>query len=354
MRTIFPFLIFLITNNINASDLDQEIQQLELFSETLQIVKKDSVYNINSKNLIKGAIQGILNTLNDPYAKLLTKEQINILNNDGSDKLFGLGLITAKEKNTYKVKFVYPLSPAQNAGLKKNDIILSISNSSIKNHKNVSFISPSFTHPKTIRIEQKEISQKTALIYSRQDINIIKILYFNENTFDEVSHILSKQKMDKLIIDLRDNPGGLLNSVVETLELFLDKGIIVSVETRGSKITKKYFSAGDKKKEFKKLIILINKGSASAAEIFAGAILDRNAGILIGEKSYGKGTVQSIKRINDNYAIKLTTAFYITPVGKKIDKKGVTPDFTIKMKGHFEDYSNDDLVFNKAVEKLRD
>jgi len=364
---------FSANKNRNHEDL---YRQVELFSDTLAIIHNEYVEDTKPKDLIYGSLKGMLASL-DPHSQFMDPETYNELKVDTEGKFGGLGIeITIKDG---LLTVITPIedTPAWKAGIKANDRIVKINDELTREMALTDAVKKMRGKPgeavnltilrdsekklldfKIIRdiIKVKDIKQARIL---EDDIGYIRLTEFRENTLKEFNNALSsltKQNMKALILDLRNNPGGLLDVAVKIAGLFIpaDKKIAY---TKGRKQEQNLEFLSDNKNAILDLplVILINEGSASGSEIVAGVLQDYKRAILIGNKSFGKGSVQTVIPLGDGSALRLTTSHYFTPSGKIIHGKGVTPDILVEVKegsdSKTEEIKSDkpDEVF-KAVE----
>jgi len=342
---------------------------LKTFTEVLTFVRDEYVdeEKVNMKELIYGAIEGMLAKLDDPYTRFLPPKSYDDMKVETEGHFGGLGIeITIKDGVLTVVAPMFG-TPAFEAGIKAGDQIIKIEGESTKDitiddavkklrgkvgtKVTITIKREGFQEPIEFTIVRGDI--KLNSVYSKMmtnDIGYIYITKFTMTTATELKKELDNLKengIKKLILDLRNNPGGLLESAYEVSDLFLNDGLIVFTKTRGDKIDQKYFSHNDDSIfETMPLILLVNEGSASGAEIVTGAIKDRKRGIIIGKKTYGKGSVQTVRNLSGGAGIALTTAKYYTPSGICIHKEGIEPDITIEQ----PEYSKEELEsFKKLI-----
>ncbi|PMP69166.1 MAG: peptidase S41 [Thermodesulfobacterium geofontis] len=329
---------------------DEVYKYLKLFSQVLRLIEDNYVTEVNPKDLIYGAINGMLNAL-DPYSSLMKPEEYKELEIETKGSFTGIGIeITIKDDI---ITVVAPIedTPAWKAGIKPGDKILKIDDKPTKGMSLLEAVKllrgPKGTKVTiTILRNDKDIKEITLV---RDVIPIksvkakilepgyayVRITSFQEKTSQELIETLenleNKQQLKGIILDLRFNPGGLLSSAIEVADEFLESGLIVSVKGK-SKDAQMEFKANPnppQRKHSYPIVILINHGTASAAEIVTGALKDNNRALVLGQKSFGKGCVQTVIPLEEDYAVKLTTAYYYTPKGLCIDKIGITPDIEI-------------------------
>lgn len=351
---VLTFLTLSIISSLSYSNEEFVNQNEEISPETLQnfidvyqIIKNNYVEPIDSKELIYNAMKGMANNL-DPHSQFLDKEERDTLFNNINGEFAGIGIEYLKVKNTIKVIAPLEGTPAYKAGIKAGDIIFKINNKDISTFKSVDMAAKQLKGKVgekvtlTLLRDKKELSfeikkdiikvvSTTSKIVSNE-FGYVRVSAFQKNTALEVQKEISKISENKeikgLIIDLRGNPGGLLDEAINMSDLFLDDSVIVFTKDRTG--TKNYYNAKDGQiiREIP-MVVLIDGGSASASEIVAGALQDHKRAIIIGSKSFGKGSVQNIIEFNDGNAIKLTTSRYYTPNGRSIQAKGIVPDVEI-------------------------
>lgn len=354
LASIFSFLvIFLVSQALSVEKKEETFKALRLFSQVFRLIEENYVTEVNPKDLIFGAIDGMLSSL-DPHSSLMKPEEFKELEIETKGSFTGIGIeITIKEDI---LTVVAPIedTPAWKAGIKPGDRILKIDDKSTKGMKINEAVKllrgPKGTAVKlTILRNDKDIKEITLIrdvipiksVKSKlleSGYGYIRISQFQEKTPQELIQALKELEKEGelkgLILDLRNNPGGLLSSAVEVSDEFLENGTIVSIKGK-NKANQMEFKAEPNPKDRKHkypIVILINHGSASAAEIVTGALKDHKRALVIGEKSFGKGSVQTVIPIEDNYAVRLTTALYYTPSGVSINKQGIKPDIEIPQK----------------------
>jgi carboxyl-terminal processing protease len=350
--------------------LDQEIKDLEAFAKVYQLIQAKYYKSVSRRHLIEAAIQGMIDSL-DQHTQALNRKSMSLLEKQSIGNYNGIGVTLGYQDFKYIVLSVVPDSPADISGLKPDDVIIQINGIIIKPNQSGLIdqalmentdqpVRIHFYHPhqpqNVIKVNINRASirlHSTELIRHTADVLIIKIKEFQKHTVTEILKGLQNQNFTTIIIDLRNNPGGLLLSAIETTQIFLGQGNLVEVRDKNDKLVEKYVSRNRKTDPNLKLYVLLNNRSASAAEILAGALKDREVGTIIGEQSYGKGTVQTIYPIHDDLYIKLTTASYYTASGISFDGIGVTPHFKIK-DTDAELYSKKDLIFQKALALSRE
>ncbi len=330
---------------------DELYRQVELFSDTLAIIQSEYVDEVEPRNLIYGALKGMLSSL-DPHSQFLNPDDYNELKVDTEGKFGGLGIeITVKDG---LLTIVTPIqdTPAWKAGLKTNDRIVKINNELTRDMTLTDVVKRLRGKPgEAVNITILRESEKKILEFKivrdmikinnikearilEDGIGYIRIIEFRENTskdMDTALENLKKQGINALILDLRNNPGGLLDAAVKVTEKFIDKGkLIVYTKGRRPNQNMEFVSLGSHPIIDVPMVVLINEGSASGSEIMAGALQDYKRAIILGTKSFGKGSVQTLIPLSDGSALRLTTSKYFTPSGKQIHGKGIMPDIVVE------------------------
>jgi carboxyl-terminal processing protease len=343
---IFSF--FLINVSFSAND-ENIYDKIDLFSEVLDKINKEYVDEINQGEVMDAAINGVLQSL-DPYSGYMSPEIFKEMQTETSGKFGGLGIEVGMEAGVVKVISPMDNTPAERVGVKAGDYIVKINDAQVQG-KTLSQAVELMRGPvgSKIEITVRRIGVKKAIIFNitreiievksvkskiiDKNVGYIRLTSFNENSSNQVKEKIKEFKKDKniekYILDLRNNPGGLLSQAIKISDFFLDNGEIVSTKSRKRSENRKWFAKKGDLVDGKTLVVLINYGSASASEIVAGALQDHKRAILIGENSYGKGSVQSIIPLENNGAIRLTISKYYLPSGKSISDIGVTPDIEI-------------------------
>jgi carboxyl-terminal processing protease len=353
----FLLIIFIAIGGIvvgrwsGAQNTDSVYEDLKIFTEVFTTIKKHYVEETNSKELIKSALKGMVNSL-DPHSAYLTPEAYREIQTETKGEFGGIGIQIGIKEGVLTVIAPIEDTPAFKAGIKAGDKIIKIDGKTTKDmniNEAVSKMRGPKGKPVTLTIQRDEWKEPKDITIIRdiikiksvkyrmidKEIGYIKIVQFQENTAQDLSSTLKNLKekgMQSLILDLRNNPGGLLNSAVAVAEQFLpSKHLVVSIKGRkGEKFD--YFTEGRKSiDENIPMIVLVNQGSASASEIVAGALQDWEKALIVGVPTFGKGSVQSLIPLSDGSALKLTTAMYYTPKGKNIHAVGITPDIIVKL-----------------------
>ena len=373
-KILFIFLFSILFLNKSFAVKDEDIyQKIDLFSEVLDKVNNDYVDEINQSEIMDAAINGLLQSL-DPYSAYMSPEMFNNMQTETSGKFGGLGIEVGMEAGVIKVISPIDDTPASKAGIKAGDYIVKINDMQVQG-KSLTEAVELMRGPvgSEIEITVRRRGVKKAIIFNitREIIQIesvkskvldnkigyLRLTSFNENSSKQIKkklkEITKEKKIKGYILDLRNNPGGLLTQAIKISDFFLDNGEIVSTKSRNSSENRKWFAKKGDIIDGKTLIVLINYGSASAAEIVAGALKDHKRAILIGESSYGKGSVQSIIPLNNKGAIRLTISKYYLPSGKSISEVGITPDIEVtEQSDEFRINTETDNQLNFALKLL--
>jgi len=346
---IFLFLISLNFSKISYAANDEDIyDKIDLFGEVLDKINKEYVEEINQSDAMDAAINGVLQSL-DPYSAYMSPETFKEMETETSGKFGGLGIEVGMEFGVVKVITPMDGSPAEKEGVKAGDYIVKINGVQVQG-KTLSEAVELMRGPvgTSLELTIRRKGLKKALVFeiTREIIEVksvkskiiddsvgyIRLTAFNENSSKQIKNRIKKFKknnINKFILDLRNNPGGLLSQAVKISDFFLNNGEIVSTKSRKSSENRKYFARKGDIIDGETLVVLINYGSASASEIVAGALKDHKRAILIGNNSYGKGSVQSIIPLKNKGAIRLTISKYYLPSGKSISGTGITPDIEV-------------------------
>ena len=351
MRTIISFFFLILTTNLSLSANEESIyDKIDLFGEVLDKINKEYVEEVNQSDAMDAAINGVLQSL-DPYSAYMSPELFKEMQTETSGEFGGLGIEVGMEAGVVKVISPIDNSPAEQAGVKAGDYIVKINGVQVQGKtltEAVELMRGPVGSP--IEITIRRIGEKKSFVFEiiREIIEVksvkseliddkvgyIRLTSFNENSADQIKDIVKKFKkennIDKYILDLRNNPGGLLSQAIRISDFFLDNGEIVSTKGRKSNENRKWFAKKGDIINGETLLVLINYGSASAAEIVAGALKDHKRAVIVGENSYGKGSVQSIIPLKNKGAIRLTISKYYLPSGKSISGEGVTPDIVVE------------------------
>ena len=345
----FAFFIFLIISQKSYSNNSKIYKKIDLFGEVLEKINKEYVDEVDQSKSMDSAINGLLQSL-DPYSAYMSPESFGNMQTETSGEFGGLGIEVGMEAGVVKVISPIDNTPASKAGIKAGDYIVKINGIQVQG-KSLTEAVDLMRGPvgSSIEITVRRVGVKKAIIFNitreiievqsvrsklvENNIGYIRLTSFNQNSSDQIKEKilnLNKNKDVKgYILDLRNNPGGLLSQAIKISDFFLDNGEIVSTKSRKVSENRKWFAKEGDLTEGKTLVVLINYGSASASEIVAGALKDHKRAIIIGENSYGKGSVQSIIPLTNKGAIRLTIAKYYLPSGKSISEVGVTPDIEV-------------------------
>jgi len=370
---IFIFLgsFFLTNNSISAESNIYE--KIDLFGEVLEKINEEYVDKINQSDSMDSAINGLLQSL-DPYSAYLPPENFSEMQTETSGEFGGLGIEVSMESGVVKVISPIDDTPASRAGIKAGDYIVKIQDIQVQG-KSLSEAVDLMRGPvgSSIELTIRRRGEKKALTFDivrevieiqsvksdllKDNIGYIRLTSFNENSDkqieDKIKELEKNQNINAYILDLRNNPGGLLSQAIRISDFFLDNGEIVSTKSRKISENRKWFAKKGDITNGKTLVVLINYGSASASEIVAGALKDHKRAIILGENSYGKGSVQSIIPLKNKGAIKLTVAKYYLPSGKSISEVGVKPDIEIIEKSEeFKIKTKTDNQLNYAIKLL--
>ena len=358
---------------ISYSDNNDIYKKIDLFGEVLEKINKEYVDEVDQSKSMDAAINGLLQSL-DPYSAYMTPESFEGMQTETSGEFGGLGIEVGMEAGVIKVISPIDNTPASKAGLKAGDYIVKINNMQVQG-KSLMQAVDLMRGPvgSSIEITVRRRGVKKSLIFNitreiiqvqsvksellDSNIGYIRLTSFNENSSEQIKKKVNKLNKNKnlkgFILDLRNNPGGLLSQAIKISDFFLENGEIVSTKSRKVSENRKWFAKKGDLTNGKTLIVLINYGSASASEIVAGALKDHKRAIILGENSYGKGSVQSIIPLKNRGAIRLTIAKYYLPSGKSISEVGVTPDIeVIESSDNFKFNSETDNQLNFALKLL--
>ena len=364
------FLSFLTISPVNSNESKKETyEQLDLFGQVFDLVKSKYVEEVKSKDLIEAAINGMLSSL-DPHSGFLVPKSYDDMQVDTKGSFGGLGIEVTQQDGFVKVVSPMDDTPAYKAGVLAGDFItfvddkpmlgLSLSEAveimrgPVGSTVKLTIVREGLEDPIEVSVTRDVIKLTAAKVRTENDVVIMRVTTFNEQTMPNledgtkaVMEEIGEKGPKGFVLDLRNNPGGLLSEAISVTDLFLDKGEIVSTRDREGKGERYKASKGDIA-EGKPLVILINAGSASASEIVAGALQDHRRAIVLGTKSFGKGSVQSVLPMGQSGGIRLTTARYYTPSGRSIQALGVTPDVFLKFKRVEESEEDKRKTFSEA------
>ena len=372
----FLLLIFFFIFCLNKTVLSAEIdiyKKIDLFGEVLEKINKEYVDEFNQSESMDSAINGLLQSL-DPYSSYMSPKIFDEMQTETSGEFGGLGIEVSMEAGVVKVISPIDDTPASRAGLKAGDYIVKINDVQVQG-KSLSEAVDLMRGPvgSGIELTVRRRGERKALTFNiireviqvqsvkseiiDENIGYIRLTSFNDNSSDQIEKQIKKLKKDKnlnsFILDLRNNPGGLLSQAIKISDFFLENGEIVSTKSRKKSENRKWFAKKGDITDGKTLLVLINYGSASASEIVAGALKDHKRAIIVGENSFGKGSVQSIIPLKNRGAIRLTVAKYYLPSGKSISEVGVRPDIEVDEEGDdFRIKTDTDNQLNYAIKLL--
>ena len=371
-KVLTLFLFCFLFQQVNSAENDN-YKKIDLFGEVLEKINKEYVDEINQSESMDSAINGLLQSL-DPYSAYMSPEIFNEMQTETSGEFGGLGIEVSMESGVVKVISPIDDTPASRAGIKAGDYIVKINDVQVQG-KSLSDAVDLMRGPvgSGIELTIRRRGERKALIFNvvreiiqiqsvkadilEKSIGYLRLTSFNENSGKQIEREIKKLEKNKdvksYILDLRNNPGGLLSQAIKISDFFLDNGEIVSTKSRKPSENRKWFAKKGDLTNGKVLIVLINYGSASASEIVAGALKDHKRAILLGENSYGKGSVQSIIPLKNDGAIRLTVAKYYLPSGKSISEVGVRPDIEVNEEGDdFRIKTDTDNQLNYAIKLL--
>ena len=375
IKNISKILLILIFFTTNASGKDNEnlYKKIDLFGEVLDKVKKEYVDEINESDVMDAAINGVLQYL-DPYSVYMNPELFESMQTDTKGEFGGLGIEVSMEAGVVKVISPIDDTPAFKAGIKAGDYIIKINDVQVQGKTLMeavklmrgpvgSSIDLTIRRKGKKKIINKTIIRKIIQIKSveakiiKNNIGYLRLKSFNSNSskqlVEKIGNFEKSKKLTGYILDLRNNPGGLLTQAINVTDFFLNDGEIVSTKGRKASENRRFFAKKGDKVKGKPLIILINNGSASASEIVAGALKDHKRAILLGENTYGKGSVQSIIPLSDGGGMRLTISKYYLPSGQSISEIGVSPDILVEEESEdFKINSVSDNQLNYAIKLL--
>ena len=350
LRQIFLALsfVFFIQSNVHSNPSDKLYEKLDLFSDVLGTLKKEYVDDVEQSEVIDSAINGMLQSL-DPYSAYMSPDSFKNMNSDTKGEFGGLGIEITMEAGLVKIITPIEGTPADKAGVEAGDYIVKIDNKQVKGMSMldaVKLMRGKIGTQITITVRRADVEDELIFKITRglikirevsaevkNNVGYIRLRAFNEQSHAQLTKKLSDLPNNKLsgyILDLRNNPGGLLSQAIKITGTFLDGGEVVSTRGKNQRDIKIFNAKKGDMINKKPLIVLINKGSASASEIVSGALKDHKRAIILGEKSFGKGSVQSIIPLKNGGGLRLTTAKYYLPSGESIHEKGVEPDITVK------------------------
>ena len=363
--TITVVILLNISNKVYSQNIDKLYEKIDLFAEVLEKIQNEYVEEVDQAEIIDSAINGALQSL-DPFSAYMNPKVFEESQSETSGEFGGLGIEVSMESGVIKVIAPIDDTPASKAGIKAGDYIVKINGEQVQGKTLMEAVNlmrgPEGTSIE-ITVRRKGLRKAKIFKITREIIEIksviskivdnkvgyLRLRAFNENSSSqlkkEISKIEKNKKLVGYILDLRNNPGGLLSQAVTISDFFLNDGEIVSTRGRKKRENRKFFAKKGDKIDGKPLIVLINNGSASASEIVAGALQDQKRAILLGETTFGKGSVQSIIPLKNRGAIRLTISKYYLPSGKSISEVGVVPD--IKVEEEDEEFSINTITDNQ-------
>ncbi|OUW73997.1 MAG: peptidase S41 [Pelagibacteraceae bacterium TMED216] len=378
MSKYFIILIFFFLSPLKANEAAQQElhKKIDLFGEVLEKIQSEYVDQVDQADVMDSAINGVLQSL-DPYSGYMSPELFKSMQTDTKGEFGGLGIEIGMESGLVKVISPIDGTPAAKAGIKSGDYIIRIGDEQVQGKTLMESVKlmrgevgtkikltirrKNKKKPIEFFIERKIIEVKSveaSVLGKNKNVGYLRLKSFNENSdkqlFNRIKNFENKNKLIGYVLDLRNNPGGLLTQAISITDFFLENGEIVSTKGRRTSETRKFFARSGDGIKGKPIIVLINNGSASAAEILAGALKDHKRAIILGENSYGKGSVQSIIPLKNGGGMRLTISKYYLPSGKSISEVGVSPDILVQEnEKEFEINSKNDNQLNYALELLQ-
>ena len=372
-KIIFILIATIFLFQKSFSENDNIYDKIDIFGEVLEKINKEYVDDVDPSKSMDAAINGLLQSL-DPYSAYMTPESFESMQTETSGEFGGLGIEVGMEAGVVKVISPIDDTPASKAGLKAGDYIVKIEGTQVQG-KTLTEAVELMRGPvgSSLEITVRRKGKKKAIIFNitreiikvqsvkskilNDSVGYIRLTSFNENSSQQIKKAISKfnknKNLNSFILDLRNNPGGLLSQAIKISDFFLENGEIVSTKSRRASENRKWFAKKGDLIDGKSMIVLINYGSASASEIVAGALKDHKRAIIIGENSYGKGSVQSIIPLKNKGAIRLTISKYYLPSGKSISEIGITPDIEVEESaGNFKINTDTDNQLNFAIKLL--
>ena len=374
-KILIFFLISFIFFTSKSYAKNELYEKIDLFGEVLENIKKEYVDEVDQSEMMESAINGVLQSL-DPYSAYMSPELFKEMQTDTRGEFGGLGIEIGMEAGVVKVISPIDDTPAAQAGIKAGDYIVKIGKEQVQGKSlleavklmrgpvgtsiNLTVRRKNVKKPLEFEIVRKIIevqSVSSEILGKNKNLGYIRLKSFNENSDKQFLKTVKKfekdMKVKGYLLDLRNNPGGLLNQAINITDFFLNDGEIVSTKGRKISETRKFFARRGDEIGGKPIVVLINNGSASAAEIFAGALKDHKRAIILGENSYGKGSVQSIIPLKNGGGMRLTISKYYLPSGKSISEVGVTPDIYVEEdNSDFQINSEKDNQLNYAIRLL--
>ena len=365
-------ILFSLSINSAVIAKNELYEKIDLFGEVLENIEKEYVDEVNQAEIMDSAINGVLQSL-DPYSAYMSPELFKEMQTDTRGEFGGLGIEIGMESGVVKVISPIDDTPAAKAGIKAGDYIVQIGGEQVQGKSLLEAVKmmrgpvgtsidltvrrKNIKKPLEFKIVRKIIevqSVNSKVLGRNKDLGYIRLKSFNENSdkqfLKSIKDFEKKNKVKGYVLDLRNNPGGLLTQAINITDFFLDDGEIVSTKGRKVSETRKFFARKGDEINGKPIVVIINNGSASAAEIFAGALKDHKRAIILGENSYGKGSVQSIIPLRNGGGMRLTISKYYLPSGKSISEVGVTPDIIVEEQvNDFKINSEKDNQLNYAL-----
>ena len=371
--SIVTIILLNVSSKVYSQNIDKLYEKIDLFSEVLETIQNEYVEDVDQAEAMDSAINGLLQSL-DPYSSYMNQETFEESQSETTGEFGGLGIEVSMEAGVVKVIAPMDDTPASRAGIKAGDYIVKINAEQVRGKTLMEAVNlmrgpvgtsieitvrrKGLKKAKIFKITRKIIEIKSVISKLVDNkVGYLRLRAFNQNSSDqlkkEISKIEKNKKLVGYILDLRNNPGGLLTQAIEISDLFLNDGEIVSTKGRKNRENRKFFARKGDRIKGKPLIVLINNGSASASEIVAGALQDQKRAVLLGETTFGKGSVQSIIPLKNKGALRLTISKYYLPSGKSISEVGVLPDIKIEEKGEeFSINTETDNQLNYAIKLL--
>ena len=371
--SIVTIILLNVSSKVYSQNIDKLYEKIDLFSEVLETIQNEYVEDVDQAEAMDSAINGLLQSL-DPYSSYMNQEIYEESQSETTGEFGGLGIEVSMEAGVVKVITPIDDTPASRAGIKAGDYIVKIDAEQVRGKtlmEAVNLMRGAVGTSIEITVRRKGLKKAKIFTITREIIEVksvisklfdnkvgyLRLRAFNQNSSDQLKKEISKLEKNKklvgYILDLRNNPGGLLSQAVEISDLFLNDGEIVSTKGKKNRENRKFFARKGDRIKGKPLIVLINNGSASASEIVAGALQDQKRAVLLGETTFGKGSVQSIIPLKNKGALRLTISKYYLPSGKSISEVGVLPDIKIEEKGEeFSINTETDNQLNYAIKLL--
>lgn len=369
LAVIILILFFICTERVRADDNEATYKGLSNFTRVLDLIQRDYVENVDAQKLTTSAIEGMMKTL-DPYSAYLSPERYRELEIGTSGEFGGVGMEVTVENGVLTVITPIEDTPAAKAGIKPGDEIIAIDGKATQGmiaDEAVKMLRGPKGSPVKVTVKSKDSETPREITLIRDFIHVksvesklldsgigyVKLSQFQESASNELKQAIDKlESMNRgilkgVILDLRNNPGGLLSQAVDVVDQFVDEGLIVSVRGRFEDQSTEYYATRKENSHNYPLVVLVNKGSASASEVVAEALQDDKRAVILGTKTFGKGSVQTIIRLEDGSGLKLTTAKFYAPSGRSISQIGVTPDLVV------ENGKTGDAQLERAVELIR-